>query len=230
MLREQQWNEDEDVLDAWDAEEEDKEDKIKKEAPPKAKPVDKKVEKKASTVATAPANETDAERRARLDKLIKERDLESAMELFGISGKSVAPATSGSATSSPSKQTTTSASPVSSFETASPESMAEFDQFSRLISRKLETLEGHRYYPQFLEGLVNTLVGRREAPEIRKISGVLANMATLRAKQAKTTATRGPSTAGAPAAVALKSMKPSKGSGRFDDCFAGYDDDDGFGE
>lgn len=245
VLKDQQWDEDEDVLDAWDAEEEEEERPREKEKEPKApsrtKSASEKPEGKASAgqkmvptaaTATEPTNETEAERRARLDKLVKERDLESAMELFGIGGQPKKSTTTGTAgaNTTPSQQSAAAAvaaSPPYSFETASPGSMAEFDQFSRLISRKLEGLEGHRYYPQFLEGLVNTLVGRREAPEIRKISGVLANMATLKAKQARASTTRGPST-GASTTATLKNTKPSKGSGRFDDCFAGYDDGDGF--
>lgn len=247
-MKDQQWDEDEneDVLDAWDAEEEDEEKKKKeKKTLPRAESAGGKTEgraaasqkapKAAAAAAAAatmvPINETEAERRARLDKLVKERDLESAMELFGINGQPKKSTTNmaGASAGAMSSQPPAAASPPYSFETASPGSMAEFDQFSRLIGRKLEGLEGHRYYPQFLEGLVNMLVGRREAPEIRKISGVLANMATLKAKQARASATRG-SSAGVAAPVTLNNTKASKGSSRFDDCFAGYDDGDGFDE
>ncbi|PJF18456.1 Eukaryotic translation initiation factor 3 subunit J [Paramicrosporidium saccamoebae] len=196
------WDDEEDVADAWDAEEEPvvvETAKVPKK--PKAKPAE-------SYVSDVPANETEHEKKARLERLIREKDLEHAMSLFGIS------APEKTADSAP-----TTSIAQSPFDTMTPTTVPEFDQFTRLITKRLETFEASKNYPQFLEGLIHTLMSRRDVPEIRKVAGVLTDMASqkLKEKQAATKAKPPPS------------LKATKGSGKYD-AFDDYDDDDGFGE
>jgi hypothetical protein len=196
------WDNEEDVADAWDAEEEPVVvEPVKQPKKPKAKPVE-------TVLNDVPANETEYERKARLEKLIREKDLESAMSLFGISAS----------------EKTTDSTPItnvvqSPFDTMTPITIPEFDQFARLITKRLEAFEAGKNYPQFLEGLIHTLMSRRDVPEIRKVAGVLTDMASqkIKEKQAATKAKPPPS------------LKATKGSGKYDD-FDDFDDDDGFGE
>lgn len=225
VINNDRWDEDNEVLDDWDIEE-----PVTKPAEQRPKPASAKPSKKNIVAPTQPPhtivlNETEQERKARLEKLIRERDLDSAMSLFGLENKGVQQDTS---SSSPIKQQTSSL-PGGAFEAANPTTVPEFDQLTLLISKKLITLEGSRHYPQFLEGLVTSLLGRRDAPEIRKVAGVLSDMATVKAKEKAAAALAHGGVKGkAASAVSLKATKSSKGSGRFDDCFTYADDRDYF--
>ena len=224
MVKNDHWDEDNEVLDDWDVEE-----PPTKPAEHRSKPIPVKPPKKNIPVPAQPSqadvlNETEQERKARLEKLIRERDLDSAMSLFGFENKGA----KDTFTSSPIKQQTSSL-PGGAFEMANPTTVPEFDQFTLLISKKLTALQGSRHYPQFLEGLVTSLMGRRDAPEIRKVAGILSDMAAVKAKEkAAAASTHGGAKGKAAPAVSLKATKSSKGSGRFDDCFTCADDRDHF--
>lgn len=77
--------EDEDVADSWDAEEEEeKVEEVKKVIEPvKKAPAPKKTV--TATAVIAEPEESELERKERLNRLIQESDLENAMALFGIS-------------------------------------------------------------------------------------------------------------------------------------------------
>lgn len=210
--------EDEDVAETWDQEEETKVETAPRTTRPKPKT---NITIKTATTDDPIVDETEQERKARLEKLVQERDLDSAMSLFGVEKKleNLAAAKSNTAAASAS---------TPAFEMSNPTSIPEFDSFTRLITRKLESLEGSRHYPQFVEGLVVALMGRREVPEIRKVVGVLSDMAAnklQREKQKVSSSTGITTSAASKPGASLKNTKPSKGAGRFDECHAGdYDD------
>ncbi len=256
VVRDDNWDDEQDdqVADDWDAPEDNQ--PVSKVATAKTKPAastgtkrEKALPSSKSTLqgavppgtTTAPSHqETDAERRARLEKIVQERDLESAMELFGISGSSktsssgIAASVTGASTSN------------DTFETFTPTTTVEFEQYSRMISRRLEMLAESRQYPGFLEHLINTLMSKRDVTEIRKVAGVLSDMAVTKQRekvaaaqqlqqqqqqqQSSISSSNSNSSASkkAPAMISLKATKASKGSsGRFDDCFD-YRGDDPF--
>lgn len=84
----------------------------------------------------------------------------------------------------------------------------------------------------FVETLINGIMTRRTVPEIRKIAGVLTDLAALKMREksnAGKAAALASNSSGGKNAPSLKSAKKGS-SGRFDDCFAVEDDYDCFGE
>ncbi len=136
------------------------------------------------------ANETEAERRARLEKLVQEGDLENALSLFGLEGAARSGA-AGSAGTKPIIKTIT-----SPFDTMSPSTMVEFDQFQELIVRRLGSLEGAKNYPTFLHNLIMALMTKREVQEVRKVATAMAELVSAKMKE-KQKATAKPVLAGA---------------------------------
>ena len=206
------WEDDEDVKDSWDAEEEEE---APKPAPkPKAAPKPKPAANKTPAVpAVVEPVETEFERKQRLERLVQEKDLESAMNLFGVSD------------TRPNKDAAAAAAPSvvvqqSPFDAMDPTTPAEFDQFTRIITKRLEQLESKKNYSAFLEGLVNALMSRRDVPEIRKVAGILTDMAALKLKEKQAA-----SKTSAKAPPSLKGTS-KKGTGRFDDF--DFVDGDGF--
>lgn len=136
VVRDTWEDEDEEVKDAWDAEDEPSPAPVAAASVPITATKNKKGAKGgAETTAghDAELNETPQERKARLERLVQERDLESAMSLFGISGP---PRKEAAAPTAP-----VAAAPASPFDTLEPSTVAEFDQFTRIITKRLEAFE-----------------------------------------------------------------------------------------
>jgi hypothetical protein len=134
------WKDEEDVKDEWDAE--DEKVTLPPPPPPPVAPI-KSAPKKTTIPPVIMENETEQEKKARLEKLVRERDLDSAMTLFGISGKSP---TTGEACMTSSTRTAerTSENTIviqSLFDSMNPTTVAEFDSFTRVITKRLESLE-----------------------------------------------------------------------------------------
>ena len=83
--------EDEEVADSWDAEEEEEEGEVQKVVEPvkKAAAVPKKAAAPIAKIIAEEPQESEQARKDRLNRLIKESDLENAMALFGISKSDV---------------------------------------------------------------------------------------------------------------------------------------------
>ncbi len=211
---------DADVADDWEAELDAEEDaaRPRARAPPKPRPA-----------APAPyvdphAGETPQQRKARLDALEKQRDLEAAMDLFGVGGDARP------AQSAPAPAPAPAAASASPFDTMAPTTVAEFDALARVVLRRCEALEaeGSSHYGGFVESLVNGLMARRDPAELRKVSAHLADVAARRAKEIS--AAKAPRTIGAAKAPALKAARKAGGTlGRFNDCLD-EDSADPFGE
>ena len=80
--------EDEDVADSWDAEEEEEEmvkEKVNEKVTKSVPVASKKAPNVATTIKAEVGEETEQERKERMNRLIQESDLENAMALFGIS-------------------------------------------------------------------------------------------------------------------------------------------------
>lgn len=133
------WDDEQDVKDSWDAEEEEE---VKPVVKPKEVKTSTKQVSKPTTAKTVPieatpeiVNETEGERKARLAKLVQERDLDHALSLFDIEGvkrESVSKKTSNGSSLAAS---------LSLFDTLTPQTIPEFDQFTRLIAKRLESFE-----------------------------------------------------------------------------------------
>ena len=74
-------------------------------------------------------------------------------------------------------------------------------------------------------------MSKRDVPEIRKVAGVLSDMANLKNREKKVVGNSASSSASAVKAKVPPSLQGAKkgGKGRFDDCFD-FDDTDGFDE
>lgn len=122
------WEGEDDVQDDWDAEEKPAKPVVPAAAPPK-KTV-KPIVPKELPLAT----ETEQERKVRLDRLVKERDLDNAMGLFGLSLEAR------NVEQEPSSRAPSEANTLL-FETFTPTNIPEFDHFSRIITKRLEAFE-----------------------------------------------------------------------------------------
>lgn len=139
MVRDTWEDDDEDVKDAWDAEDEPTPPPAATASAPVTSTVKSKKSKgEATTTAAvdeAELNETPQERKARLERLVRERDLESAMSLFGITGSAKKESVATTTT------TAAAAASASPFDTMDPSTVAEFDQFTRIITKRFEAFE-----------------------------------------------------------------------------------------
>lgn len=193
--------ENDDVADSWDAEEEDEEeeDEVKvaeKVVKPSATTVTKKPVSKSSAIEVVEP-ESEQAKRERMNRLVKESDLENAIALFGISKSEInvdevleitkkEPGTWGLShvivviliflflVSVKNVKKSNDTNDSGYFETTSPQTWSEFEALSAAIVKKLKTLDSSKHYPNFLETLFRALLSERDVPEIRK----LANMAS----------------------------------------------------
>lgn len=84
-MAKESWEDEEDVADSWDAEEEEEEEvKVVLKPAPKASTTTTTAKTTTTPVAVKKV-ETEQEKKERLERAIKESDLENAMALFGIS-------------------------------------------------------------------------------------------------------------------------------------------------
>lgn len=128
------WDDEQDVKDSWDVDEEEAKPAAKPKAAKQAVRPAAAAAKASPAAAAAVVNETEGERKARLERLVQERDLDNAYSLFGIEGgvrESAAKTLPGAATIAAS----------SPFDTLHPQTAPEFDQFARLITKRLEAFE-----------------------------------------------------------------------------------------
>lgn len=87
VMAKESWEDEEDVADSWDAEEEEEEEeevKVVVKPAPKASTTTTTAKTTTTPVAVKKV-ETEQEKKERLERAIKESDLENAMALFGIS-------------------------------------------------------------------------------------------------------------------------------------------------
>lgn len=121
---------DDEVKDAWDAEDDDAGADTgadaKKKAPPKASKTAARAEPEATAEESAEA------RKARLEALVRENDLESAHSLFGVDR---APCAASARTPAPASAS------ASLFDTLVPTTAGEFEQLSRVVCKRLQALE-----------------------------------------------------------------------------------------
>lgn len=123
--------EDDEVLDDWDAEEKVVEmAPAKVEIPKKSKPV----KKETLIHEDMYVNESEADRKKRIEEAVRIRDLESAMSLFGVDSVTDEGATAV-------KERNTVKINASHFDTMNPNTLTEFDQFSKIIVQRLQTFE-----------------------------------------------------------------------------------------
>ena len=129
--------------------------------------------------------ETALERRHREERMQRESDLDSALGLFGIDKKTInMDEVLGSTTSAPSKPSASKNSLSTADDDGSvPSTQAEFDALASQLLRRLERSADHKLYPQFLESLFRGLMQSREAPEVRKLAGILNDLATNKQKE-----------------------------------------------
>ena len=127
------WKEDEDVRDSWDAEEEvtkPPSTTVVTDPPPQRT---RKPKAPATEENSLVRDESEQEKKARLSKLVKEKDLENAMSLFGLSVD-----TKGELKKETKDTAPASASP---FDSLSPSTPSEFDQFVRIVAKRLQGFE-----------------------------------------------------------------------------------------
>lgn len=132
------WDDEEDVKDDWDAEEEPAKPIVAAPAKPRpsttSTPTTSTTKPSAAKTTTAPNNETEQEKKARLERLVQERDLDHALSLFGLSSDA-------HKNGPPPASNPVPAASVSPFDTLNPSSIPEFDQFTRIITKRLEAFE-----------------------------------------------------------------------------------------
>ncbi|KAJ3411450.1 Eukaryotic translation initiation factor 3 subunit J [Chytridiales sp. JEL 0842] len=215
-----QWDDEDasdgDVKDAWDASESESEKKNPPtgQSPVVSKPKQKKTlqqkiqeRKEAEERKRMEAlkkmkgeegdgEETPEERKARLEKAVREADLENAKDLFGVGEVAVVPAKE------------------SFLETMRPKGRDEFVKFSQLLVAKLAVHEKSPGYPSFVETLARDLSLSLSVEDIKKVSSTLTILANEKQKALKPAANKKKG--------ALKSVKTISKGGDLDT--TNYDD------
>jgi hypothetical protein len=175
VVKKESWEEEndqseEDVKDSWDAEEEPEEK-------PKQIPLPKKKEIKPPPQV---ARELTKDER---DKEVKAADLEQAMELFGIKGVDAREAV-GAVKDKTQQAPPTPLPDVISLGAKDPVSIPEFESLAKKLALHLnQKFSTNQHYPMFLETLIRQIMTERDAPEVRKVSSILNELANSKAKK-----------------------------------------------
>lgn len=199
------WEQSEDdIADNWEEELEEPAPVIP--APPKPKSrVKSTPEPEPMTTTTTMVAESAAERKQRLETAVKRSDLQNTMDLFGVSGtevdvEGVLRQEADLLSLGPRPQvarTLPSSSPHLHFESADPQSIPEFEKFAEYVAGHLnQRLAERKNYHAFLESLMRRLLQSRDVGEVRKLAGILQEMAAAKQKEQ-----RQPGPASAPTAT-----------------------------
>lgn len=178
-------------------------------APKKAAPASKKQEEEPL--------ETAMERKLRLQKLQEAADLDNALHLFGaehiVKGESESSAQPPLATTVPPPQ-------PDWLQSLAPQTQKDFDAIVETLGKKLKGFEKSKFYLAFVENLAKALLADREVPEIRKIGGVITDLASIKQKERLSAAKK-------PAPTLAGAKKSSRNDyadfGDFDDDGDGFD-------
>lgn len=175
-----------DVEDDWDASSEEEvviEKKPVMLAKKPAAPVKKEVEEPL---------ETAQEKKLRLQKLQEAADLDNAVHLFGSDFIKAEDEPTGT-TTAPAKVVE-----IDWLQSLDPQTAKDFDAISATLSKKLKSFEKSKFYVQFVESLTKSLLADREVPEIRKVGGIITDLAALKQREKLAAAKKpAPSLAGA---------------------------------
>lgn len=215
--------EDDDVVEDWDADED--EDNSTSPPPPPQKTTPKPKAKKAvvedKKVAPADpyANETSAQRKARIERVQQQADLDSACSLFKMDNLSLGDDDkSNSVSNNITSSSTASDSPTGEFYSSEPCNLNEFLSLSAHITKRLEAFQSQKSYLPFVENLVVSLLGKMELVEIRKISSSITEVISQKQKE-RIALTKS-------AKKAIPSLKFNKQRDNvYDDLFPSADDD-----
>lgn len=172
MGRQDEWEESDEIADDW-------EEELEQPSPaPPMQPAGKKdaMEKNGRSSV----NETEVERKQRLELAVKRADLQNTIDLFGVDGADIDTALQDACVLSdkPSHR--------GEFESADPQSIPEFDKFAGYIADHLNSrLAQRKNYPAFLESLVRQLCSTRDLTLVRKISSLVQDLALAKQKEQK---------------------------------------------
>lgn len=176
VVKKEPWEEEndhieEEVKDSWDAEDEPEEK-------PKPKPLPPPIKKEVKPPPQVARELTKEER----DKEVKAADLEQAMELFGIKGVDAREAVG--AVKSKAQPAPTPLPDVISLGAKDPVSIPEFESLAKKLAFHLnQKFSTNQNYPMFLETLIRQIMTERDAPEVRKVSSILNELANSKAKK-----------------------------------------------
>lgn len=187
--------------------------------PEKKTPAPKKPAAPAAAAVKEEPVETALERKLRLQKLQEAADLDNAMHLFGaehiVKDEDV-------------KETHT-APPMATcipppqpdwLQSLAPKTQKDFDAIVDTLSAKFKTFDTNKLYIPFVESLTKALLADRDVPEIRKIGGVITDLASIKQKEKLQAAKKpAPSLAGAK----KSSRNVYADFGDFDDDGDGFD-------
>eukprot|EP00842_Homolaphlyctis_polyrhiza_P000560 jgi/Hompol1/1504/HPOL_003818-RA len=163
-------------------------------------------QQRAAELAASEAAESPDERKARLARSVMESDLENAKALLGdLALAGGIPKAAGA------------------IETMNPKSRGEFDDFIKVLMKKISTFEKLPQYTYFVESLLRDLVVPLNVEDTRRVSSSLNAMINEKQKAAK-----GPAKGGkkaAPKTVLKSGPSVDRDLTNYDD--VAYDDDDG---
>lgn len=213
--------EDDDVVEDWDADEDEDNSTSLPPPPPLQKTIPQPktqkavVEEKKVASVDPYANETSAQRKARIERVQQQADLDSACSLFKMDNLSLGDDDNSSNITS---SNTASNSPAGEFYSSEPGNLNEFLALSAHITKRLETFQSQKSYLPFVENLVVSLLGKMELVEIRKVSSSITEVISQKQKE-RIALTKS-------AKKAIPSLKFNKQRDNvYDDLFPSADDD-----